>query len=230
MEVLSTTNYNIFGSVVGNRRLIPSHVRSLERAVEEDNLLHANPIIVDEEMRVIDGQHRLEVAKRLGVPIFYIVTRVDSGVIPQINTARRNWTTKDYINYCAELGVQDYKALRTIMNMTDIHPSIVLEAGNLNRGEIARGKLKLTPGDARMLLDRLEKLQDYVDTDPSLGSARMLRAFIRLMEEGMYKHSTMLKKLKSRKGTIKTYDRLEDNMRELEDVYNYWTKTRERIF
>lgn len=231
MEVLQTTDYDMFEFVEGNRKLNPRHVRGLRKAIEKDNLLFANPILVDSRMRVLDGQHRLEVARGLGVPIFYLkVDGLEPSVIPGINTVRKGWTTPDYINYYAELGSSPYVALKTIMNLTSLFPSSVFEAGELNSGIIRRGELDLNPGKARMLLDRIEKLQEYVDIDKSLGSARMMRAFIRLMKAGMYNHDRMVKKLEFRAGKIRQFSAVEDNMRELEEVYNYFEREKVRIF
>src|SRR5690606_774965 len=67
-----TTDYSIFGEIESNREVDLRHVRKLMKAIEKRNLLHLNPIIVDEQNRVIEGQHRLEAAKQLQVPIYYI--------------------------------------------------------------------------------------------------------------------------------------------------------------
>ena len=63
MDVIETTDYDIFKGIVGNRKVEKKHVEMLTGAIDRNNLLNVRPIIVNEEMMVIDGQHRLEAAK-----------------------------------------------------------------------------------------------------------------------------------------------------------------------
>src|SRR5690606_27736796 len=99
-----TTDYSIFGEIESNREVDLRHVRKLMKAIEKRNLLHLNPIIVDEQNRVIEGQHRLEAAKQLKLPIYYITDgNVDKSDIAALNTNKKNWAIQDYINFhCVE--------------------------------------------------------------------------------------------------------------------------------
>lgn len=99
-----TTDYSIFGEIESNREVDLRHVRKLMKAIEKRNLLHLNPIIVDEQNRVIEGQHRLEAAKQLQVPIYYITDNtVNKSDIAALNTNKKNWSAQDYINFhCIE--------------------------------------------------------------------------------------------------------------------------------
>jgi hypothetical protein len=58
-----------------------------------------NPIVVDKQMRVIDGQHRLAAAQILGAEIFYIQEDIERSDISLLNSNQKNWTAMDYINY-----------------------------------------------------------------------------------------------------------------------------------
>lgn len=66
-----TKDYNIFKKHPNNREIFHANLEKIKRSIQIKNLLEYRPIIVDKKMQVIDGQHRLEAARQLGVPIYY---------------------------------------------------------------------------------------------------------------------------------------------------------------
>ena len=68
-----TTTLDKFKLKKGNRFINEAHVKALIDSIKKHNLLHLQPIIVDTNMNVIDGQHRLKAAERLQVPIYYVI-------------------------------------------------------------------------------------------------------------------------------------------------------------
>ena len=70
-----TSDYSKFSYLVGNRDIVNKHVKDLSGHIDERDL--SIPIIVNENMEVCDGQHRLEAYKVLGLPVHYIVKRFD---------------------------------------------------------------------------------------------------------------------------------------------------------
>ena len=70
-KIHSTTDYNQFKYIKGNREVVESHVKTLSDQIAKKDF--QIPIIVNEKMEVCEGQHRLEAYRLLGVPITYIV-------------------------------------------------------------------------------------------------------------------------------------------------------------
>lgn len=64
-EIKRTNNYDMFKRLEGNRFVDPKKVNKLKKSINEVGYI-SNPIIVNEKMEVIDGQHRLEALKELG--------------------------------------------------------------------------------------------------------------------------------------------------------------------
>ena len=63
-------------------------------------------------MHIIDGQHRLEAAKKLGFPIFYEVQQdLKHEDMFILNKNQKNWGAKDYINYYCEQNYPEYVKL-----------------------------------------------------------------------------------------------------------------------
>jgi hypothetical protein len=121
----STKDYSIFKEFSSNRELDPKHVNKLKAAIERKNLLHVNPIIVDEHMRVIDGQHRLAAAAVLKVEVFYVEGHVDRKDISILNSNQKNWRAIDYINFCCIEKNESYVQLSRLMNK---YPNMSLSA------------------------------------------------------------------------------------------------------
>src|SRR5665213_684124 len=69
-----TTDYSIFKKHPQNREVQrdSAKFKQLLASVKEEDRLSSNPILVDKELYVFNGQHRLEVAKVLGKAIYYL--------------------------------------------------------------------------------------------------------------------------------------------------------------
>ena len=68
MRIYTTSDLNIF-RIAKNRPLSELHVkRMMKKDISE-------PIIVDSDMNVLDGQHRLEACRRANKPIRYVLNK-----------------------------------------------------------------------------------------------------------------------------------------------------------
>ncbi len=104
MNTQSTTEYHIFKKTPHNREIDRSNLEKIKFSIKTRNLLEYRPIIVNADMEVIDGQHRLRAAEILGLPIYYTIQN-DSKIedIYLLNENQKKWKITDYLNYhCAE--------------------------------------------------------------------------------------------------------------------------------
>lgn len=113
-KILSTTDYDTFHRVVGNRKIVRERVEILKKSICERNLLHLKPIICNKQFSIIDGQHRLQAAKELSLPIYYVIDQQseDDSAIVILNRTQSNWLLEDYVDYYAENGKPDYLQLK----------------------------------------------------------------------------------------------------------------------
>src|SRR5258708_2908989 len=72
IKIFASCEYDSFKILNSNRKLNKLHLKRLEEIISVNNRLHLHPILVNADYEVIDGQHRLSVARKLGVPIYYI--------------------------------------------------------------------------------------------------------------------------------------------------------------
>lgn len=109
MEIQSTLNYELFTRIESNRKVINTHVNKLAASIARKNLLHLFPIILNNAMEIVDGQHRLSAAIKLKLPIYYMIdpyiTKAD---IAMVNNRRKQWRTADYVHYFAYEGNPNY--------------------------------------------------------------------------------------------------------------------------
>jgi ParB-like nuclease domain len=108
-KIIETKDYNIFKISILNRPIEPSNLKKIIASLEANNLLEFDPIIVNSEMEVIDGQHRLAAAKHLGISVWYTINdkSQDEDII-LLNAAKKSWHIEDYVNFYAKKGNEDY--------------------------------------------------------------------------------------------------------------------------
>lgn len=125
--IQSTKNYEMFTFTTNNRESIsPSHVLRLKKSIEMRNLLEMRPIIVDKDMNIIDGQHRLCAAKELGVTIYYQVEqKIEPLDIIKLNVAK-NWSMNDYFNFWVKEGKPEYIKLKSFMSLHGLSLAVAL--------------------------------------------------------------------------------------------------------
>lgn len=119
-QVLETKNYAKFKILDANRNLDEKHAERLAKKIErEGNLTQYFPIIVNENLEVIDGQNRLKALETLEFPVFYTVVRgltIDSVI--SLNTGHKNWTWQDFAESHAKRGNENYQKFLKLMEET----------------------------------------------------------------------------------------------------------------
>jgi hypothetical protein len=114
-KVYKTNDLSIFNQIEGNRPPNPQHIRRLSQSIKDNGLL-CNPILVNEKMEVIDGQHRLLAAKDAKSEIYYVILKgYDLKEVHALNLNQKNWTKKDFMNGYAEMGIESYIKLKQFL-------------------------------------------------------------------------------------------------------------------
>ncbi|MCM5528950.1 ParB N-terminal domain-containing protein [Parasegetibacter sp. NRK P23] len=196
MEIQSTTNYEKFKIVKSNREVSDSHVKKITESIRERDLLMANPIIVNEKMEVIDGQHRLAAAKALKRKIYYMVVEgLTDNDISRLNANKSNWALLDYLNYYCIKGEPEYKKLR---NFIVKHPKFSITAAVHILCEYSRG-ITLDFKEGKFVVDDEQKSNEIVAQIEELGQFgkhvygnNFLRAFTQISRDPKYDHKKMI--------------------------------------
>ena len=144
MKIYSTKDYSRFSFLDNNRIVKSSHVDMLKKSIKNIDLTKYNPIKVDANLRIIDGQHRFHACKELGLPIYYVVKNdVDpEQAMIDVNQTCKKWEMMDWLRYRANKNGGCYKQLldfvqqtcTTISNAMVIFPAKAINAATLKAG------------------------------------------------------------------------------------------------
>lgn len=162
--IQATKDYNKFKLIQGNRNIMPGHVARLTTSILRKNMLAQNPIIVNERFEVIDGQHRLEVAKNNDLEVFYlIIPGAHFTEIISLNANNRVWTSRDYVNSYASQGKADYIWLTEFIDnygisVTEAVCFIFGSDGSGPRAGIKNGLLELNDVQKERAISRADAL------------------------------------------------------------------------
>jgi hypothetical protein len=234
--VLNTTDYGRFHSIKGNRPINEMHVKELIKSFTEfGNLTPDYPIDINDENGVQDGQHRLEVCKRLGWPVHYRITpNISIEVIQALNRGRRNWGWRDYGDSYAKLGVEHYKQFMGLADQYNLpfRTLMVFSAFPGKGADFRAGKYELK--DKARTFHMLNQLNDVLDMlrDEHRCTGIMMQSLYTIFNSPNYDHKRMIGKIEKYHNQLKGWANISDYMRNFEDIYNYnqTEETRVRLF
>lgn len=250
-EVKTTRDYDVFKVMEGNREVDVPHVRRLMRVIKENDLTAKFPIVVNSNMEVVDGQHRLEALKRLDLPVNY---RVEDDVaiedVRVINQVNKRWSWNDLARSYVELGNENYQPL---LDLNEQRPGLfnldtLLAIANVtktrnNTKPLANyffgGGLVLDDEQRAELLRKTAYLSDFADLQPhfkrysSRNSYELPRAYssalIRIMKSDKYDHQTFMQRLSSAHVELPAVVDVNEALRELEKAYNHKLSEENRV-
>jgi hypothetical protein len=119
-SLYETRDYGMFGFYSGNRHINPAKVKDLLRSFNERH--YPVPIIVDQQMRVLDGQHRLEAARAGGFPVFFLKLPEDvvpTQVIRQLNADQKAYGLPDHLKLYVDDGRKNYVRFQDLYEYYD---------------------------------------------------------------------------------------------------------------
>lgn len=156
----STKDYSIFKEFSSNREVDRKHVNKLVQSIQKRNLLGVNPIVVDNNMRVIDGQHRLAAAQILGVEIYYVQENINRKDISLLNSNQKNWTAMDYINFYT---IEKVPAFLQLSDLINHYPDMAISALlMLSNSEGRRNIVQLKDGYLDVLaIDHAKEVSEF---------------------------------------------------------------------
>lgn len=164
METMTTTDYSIFKRLPGNRDVSEVRVQRIMDSIESVGWV-SNPILVNENMEVIDGQGRLEALKRMKLPVeYHVIPGANINHCRAMNDVNKPWYGREFIQSFAETGDEGYKLLWQCMTQFSVDARTVLHlAGKRDSQEkkIKSGELLFTRQDFGKALTKLPIFSAY---------------------------------------------------------------------
>lgn len=78
-----------------NRPLDPKNLKRVMSSIAKEGQIEA--VQINEDGEIIDGQHRVEACKRLGLPVKVYVDDNTTDIIREFNNQQKKWAVKDYL-------------------------------------------------------------------------------------------------------------------------------------
>lgn len=236
-KLVQTTDYDSLNLDQKNRPINKGHVNKLIESISERNLLHLRPGSVGKDNIIIDGQHRLLAAKELQIPFWYVkdeeATIEDA---PILNMHQMNWSLPQWEHYWIESGEQDYKILRKYRKKYNLPISIAISllyeksahASGRNQDIFRAGNFEVRHMDfAEDIATMLTDISNYAD---HAKTQTFILALLSAIRTGEYDHEHFIRKLEMAPHTLSRQATRKDNLRNIEDVYNYKESNRVRFF
>lgn len=113
ITVYESMDYEMPKQVKTNRVINEAHVQVLMESIQKRNLLKVRPLLLSGHNYLIDGQHRLEACKKLGIPFLFTRSEdVTLGDVTTLNVGAKSWSRNDFFRHYCESGKQEYLKLR----------------------------------------------------------------------------------------------------------------------
>lgn len=245
-QVYETTDYSLFKTLEGNRSVQKLHVKRLKDSFQIQKL--QSPIIVNEKFEIIDGQHRFNASKDLGLPVDYIVCN-NYGLkeVQQLNSNSSNWKSMDYLNAFCDMGHQEYIKFRNFMNE---YPDFGFRACEMlltlrstgrkqgvdrenaetkngrvlikyfENGELEIPDLKLSKKYAAMLMQIKPFFTEFAQSG-------FVGTMIGMFKNENYEHDVFIKRLKAQPNALYPCKNREQYKLLIEEIYNH--KSRNKV-
>lgn len=230
LQVYTTTDYFLFKPIDGNRTKSELHLSRLKKSMSENYLFTV--IVVNENYEIIDGQHRFECIKELGLPLHYIICNgYGLDEVHILNQNAKIWNADDYLEGYCNLGMKEYLIYRDFKEKYNIGHS---ECMGLLTGLTAIGA-KYKPFHtgqfkATHLKQATDVMEKVLQCEPYYKGVRR-RSFIytisKLLKNENFNFNEFVQKLKLQPSSL--HDCINVNQYKLliEDIYNY--KRRKKV-
>lgn len=229
IEIYDTTDYGLFRRLKGNRDVTNKRVSIIKESIMQVGYI-SNPIIVNENMEIIDGQGRAEALRQLGLPIEYrIVPGLGIVECRAMNLKPTGWSINDFVKSYAEYGNENYIRLKKIADKCGLGYTLVYSlckncvyGGAAVQGDIREGTFTLDIKTAKKVEDLCEYLVEFKDIQKKIGGRKELFygtiGWIAL-QDGVDRERLRIS-VTQQANTISPMAKTEPSLRELSQVYN----------
>lgn len=121
-KLQSTKNYAKFECAAFNREV--KKTGALRKSMQKHGFIPAYPIHCETrpnaKLAIVGGHHRFEVAKELGLPVYYVVADGLDVTIHEMETATNRWAVSDYLHSFCALSMEPYLVVKEFHERTGI--------------------------------------------------------------------------------------------------------------
>lgn len=231
-QVHTTKDYSIFKSIDGNRNKNLMHINRLKKSMEESYLFTI--ITINEKYEIIDGQHRFDVIKELGLPLNYIICEgYGLKEVHILNANSKTWNTDDYLEAYCNLGYTDYILYRNFKQRYGFgsRENISILAGGQiyakidHMKEFFKGNFKiLNYNESCIIAEKIETISKYYN---GYKRRAFVYAMISLLKNNNFVFDEFIQKLKHQRNALTDCVNSTQYILLIEEIYNH--RRREKV-
>lgn len=210
-DVLVTRDYNLFTFLRGNRNIDTANLEKIKESMQEEQLLI--PIIVNQNMEIIDGQHRFTAAKELKLPIYYIVNEAYGlEQVLRCNTGgSKKWTNEDFLVQHCEMNNENYIEFKNLCQLYSVSVSDMMKIFCKIQGEKS-SIFKQNFRNGSFVMDEKKEAQEFLNALDDFNiddfykynkKGNFIAAFMKLYFRKGYDHEVMKSKLETNSYQLK---------------------------
>ena len=222
-HVHTTTDYGLFKSIDGNRNLNLLHLNRLRKSMQERALFTI--ITVNERYEIIDGQHRFEVSKELGLPVHYVMCAgYGLNEVHTMNATSKTWNADDYLSGYCQLGKSAYLTYQKFKEQYGFaHDScMIILAGDCTGDTVKSfysGTFKI--GNYKNAVECAERIQLVGQYYAGFKRRVFINAILQLFKKPQFEFMEFLNKLRLNPSALTDCATVSQYITLIEEIYNY---------
>jgi hypothetical protein len=232
--VFKTANLDQFTTISGNRTPNPAHIKRLVDSIKKYGVL-CNPILVNEKMQVIDGQHRLMACRETQSDVYYIILPgYNLDEVHTLNLNQKNWSKKDFMFGYANMGIQSYVNLANFVNVNsdyNFNDCIAL-CSNISsaHSQFSKHQKPCTTifeegtwvgKDFKLAQVWASKIRELKPHYPGYNRTSFVGVMIQLLQNPLFNFSQFLHKVSLQPGALRDCANREQYRNLIHDIYNW---------
>lgn len=234
LNIISTKDYNKFCFSEKNRDIVEKDVNNLISSMEEfGNTSIITCREVKEGYEILNGQHRLEALKRLGLEVHAHIIDNKEDVMIALNRNQSNWKPQDYLKYGVNSGIEDYIKLDLyytkeykVFSLIALIEVFGTESDNGSTYQFKKLNWKMEDEEmGKDILDTIQKLY-HIYGFKSYNETKFVRAFSRLFQLEGFSCSRLMEKIKGCSSYLSQQASMSGYYQALNKIYNYNTQER----
>lgn len=226
MNTHTTSDYSIFTLDGKNRGINMGQVRKIRKDMSNRGFIEAFPIVVtptsEGKFKVCDGQHRLEAAKSIGIPICYYISdfEIDPATVP----ASKSWAKSDFIHRFATQGIPEY--VKVIAASKEFGVSITTatlilhdDMGNNKAAAVQAGNMNIP--NEKQSLQILQAAAEICKINKALLVNSVAKTLQRLIRLDSISFEELTRRVINNAAMINRFTNVNQGVTEMEAAYNY---------
>lgn len=229
-EVGTTKDYSLFKFFNYNRAIKRANLKAIKKAIQKRGLIM--PILVTNEFKVIDGQHRLLALQELGMEVYYVIAHdYIPNDVEEVNNVGANWDVIARVNNLAEHGdpnciklLEMYKKWGHVFSDGTINDAFY-KVKNHSSQALRNKNYILDEDFGNQVLSNAFLMTEVI---PKARQTKFIRAIKSVMLDNDHFDINILR-ANAEKRRLNVYNNETEILTEIIEVYNYRTREAKRI-